>query len=124
MKFLLDEGMASRVATFLNASGHEAAHLRDLGLTSAPDPVVLEAAARSKSVLITLDTDFGALIAHSRDSLPSVVLFRGDVTRRPERQASLLLANLDQFEQSLRDGALVVIGDNRIWIRELPISPG
>ena len=110
MKFLLDEGMAPRVAALLSAEGHEAAHVRDMGL--------------SDSVLITLDTDFGALIAHSGVALPSVLLFRGDVTRRPEHQASLLLANLDQFEQSLRDGALVVIGDNRIRIRELPISPG
>lgn len=124
MKFLLDEGMAPRVAALLSAEGHEAAHVRDMGLTSASDPVVLEAAAQSDSVLITLDTDFGALIAHSGVALPSVLLFRGDVTRRPEHQASLLLANLDQFEQSLRDGALVVIGDNRIRIRELPISPG
>jgi len=57
------------------------------------------------------------------DSIPSVVLFRGNVTRRPERQAALLLANLDQLETTLTEGALVVIGDNRLRIRSLPIEP-
>jgi predicted nuclease of predicted toxin-antitoxin system len=74
-------------------------------------------------VLLTQDTDFGTLLAHSGDSIPSVVLFRGNVTRRPERQAALLLANLDQLETTLTEGALVVIGDNRLRIRSLPIEP-
>jgi hypothetical protein len=72
-------------------------------------------------VLLTLDTDFGSLLAHSRAALPSVVLFRGEVTRRPEGQAILLLANLDQFEADVTQGALVVIGDGRLRIRSLPI---
>jgi predicted nuclease of predicted toxin-antitoxin system len=63
----------------------------------AADPVVLASALQARRVLLTLDTDFGALLALSAARQPSVVLFRGEVTRRPERQASLLLANLDQI---------------------------
>src|SRR4051794_24792557 len=69
----------------------------------------LQTALDDERVLITLDTDFGALLAHSGATVPSVVLFRGDVTRRPVAQARLLLANLDQLEFSLAEGALVVI---------------
>lgn len=122
MRFLLDEGLSPRVAHLLTAAGHDSVHARDLGLKSAPDQVVLRSAADDRRVLLTLDTDFGALLAHSGDSVPSVVLFRGNVTRRPERQAALLLANLDQLEAALTEGALVVIGDERLRIRSLPIE--
>lgn len=122
MRFLLDESLSPRVAAILNAAGHDAVHARDHGLTSATDPLVLQAAVEDTRVLLTLDTDFGTLLARSGDAVPSVVLFRGEVTRRPDRQAALLLANLDQFEPDLIAGALVVIGDNRIRVRPLPIQ--
>lgn len=83
---------------------------------------MLEAATTDHRVLVTLDTDFGALVAHSRAALPSVVLFRGDVTRRPTAQAESLLTNLDLVIDDLDEGAVVVIGDDRIRIRRLPIS--
>ncbi|MBK5221391.1 MAG: DUF5615 family PIN-like protein [Acidimicrobiia bacterium] len=88
---------------------------------SAADPVVLQFALDHDRVLLTVDTDFGTLLAHSGDVVPSVVLFRGDVTRRPAGQASLLLANLEQLEPNLVAGALVVIGDDRVRVRRLPI---
>ncbi len=75
-------------------------------------------------MLLTLDTDFGTLLAYSGDATPSVVLFRGEVTRRAEGQARLLVANLEQFDADLAEGALVVIGDNRIRVRSLPIDRG
>ena len=84
--------------------------------------MVLQSAADERRVLLTLDTDVGSLLAHSGDSLPSVVLFRGNVTRRPENQAALLLANLDQLETALTEGALAVIGDERLRVRSLPIE--
>lgn len=121
MRFLLDEGLSPRVAELLRDAGHDAVHASAVGLTSATDPVVLQRALDDGRVLLTLDTDFGALLAHSGAAVPSVVLFRGEVTRRPDGQAALLLANLDQFEQDVAEGALVVIGDGRLRIRSLPI---
>jgi predicted nuclease of predicted toxin-antitoxin system len=74
LRFLPDEGLSPRVAALLRAAGHDAVHARDVGLTSAADPVVLQHALDDTRVLLTLDTDFGALLAHSRAALPSVVL--------------------------------------------------
>lgn len=71
---------------------------------------------------MTLDTDFGALLALSGARQPSVVLFRGEVTRRPEGQARLFLANLNQIAADLVDGAAVVIGDDRVRVRRLPVA--
>lgn len=122
MRFLLDEGLSPRVATLLADADHDAVHVRDLGLASASDPVVLQAALDAERVLLTLDTDFGRLLAHSGAALPSVVLFRGEITRRPEGQAAVLLANLGQLEFVLAQGALVVIGDRLLRVRSLPIE--
>lgn len=94
MRFLLDEGSSPRVADVLSGAGHDVRHVRDLGLAGGSGADVLQAAADDDRVLLTLDTDFGTLLAHSGAGLPSVVLFRGDVTRRPAGQAELLQANL------------------------------
>lgn len=103
------------------AAGHDVVHVRDIGLQSKPDPAVLAVALEQRRVLVTLDTDFGALLALSGARLPSVILFRGEVTRRPEGQAMLLLANLDQITADLNMGAAVVLGDDRVRVRSLPI---
>lgn len=122
MKFLLDEGLSPRVLDLLRAAGHDVVHARDVGLKSAPDQVVLAAALEQGRVLLTLDTDFGALLALSGAVQPSIVLFRGEVTRRAEGQARLLLANLDQIVGDLDEGAAVVIGDDRVRVRRLPVQ--
>ncbi len=122
MRFLLDESLSPRLGDLLRAAGHDALHARDIGLMSASDPVVLAAALQDRRVLLTLDTDFGALLALSSARQPSVVLFRGEVTRRSEGQARLLLANLDQIAGELAEGAAVVIGDDRVRVRRLPVQ--
>ncbi|HVV38677.1 MAG TPA: DUF5615 family PIN-like protein [Acidimicrobiales bacterium] len=122
MKFLVDESVSPLLAEQLGAAGHEAAHVYDVGLTSRSDQQILERAVSDGCVLITIDTDFGALIARSGSSVPSVILLRGEVTRRPLNQVQLILANLDQVTDDLTAGAVVVIGDGRLRIRPLPIA--
>ncbi|MBW8825070.1 MAG: DUF5615 family PIN-like protein [Acidobacteria bacterium] len=122
MRFLLDEGLSPRVAGLLGEAGHDVLHVRDINLKSAPDPVILSHAVQDQRVLITLDTDFGTLVAHAHATVPSIVLFRGEFTRRAERQAALLLANLDAVADDLSEGAIVVIGNDRIRVRRLPIG--
>ena len=122
MRFLLDESVSPLVKVPLLAAGHDVVHLHDLVLRGAPDPLVLETVLGEDRVLVTLDTDFGELVARSGLRLPSIVLFRGNVTRRPNSQATLLLENLDQFEADLETGAVVVIGNDRVRVRRLPIE--
>jgi hypothetical protein len=67
--------------------------------------------------LVSADTDFGTLLAGSRDVAPSVILFRRETGRRPAEQLQLLRANLDQFAGALDAGCLVVLTDRLIRIR-------
>lgn len=123
MRFLLDESLSPLVRDALAAGGLDVVHVHDIGLTRASDPAVLSAAVSDRRVLITLDTDLGALVAHSRTRPPSVVLIRSRVTRRPSAQAALLLANLEQLAEDLDAGAIVVIGEDRIRVRRFPVVP-
>jgi len=54
---------------------------------------------------------------------PSVLLIRRLAGRRAAEQSAIILANLDQIAEDLTAGAVVVIGDDWIRIRRLPM-PG
>lgn len=105
----------------MDAAGHETAHTNELQLTTARDSVILDRAAKEGRVIVTQDTDFGTLLSHSGQSLPSVILFRMR-DGRPSTQTQVLLANISVLEESLRNGAIVVVTDSAIRVRQLPIS--
>jgi predicted nuclease of predicted toxin-antitoxin system len=123
VRFLLDENLSPLVCGPLIASGHEAVHVRDLGLSGAPDRVVLERADQDGRVVISSDTDFGQLLARSGASAPSVIMFRREEHRRAAAQASLILANLEQVQADLEAGAIVVLQATRVRVRRLPVRP-
>ena len=51
-----------------------------------------------------------------------MVLVRRVIGRRFEQLAGLLLANLPQVDEGLRLGSIVVVGDDSLRIRRLPIG--
>lgn len=83
--------------------------------------MLFELAERKDRVLVSLDTDFGALLAGRAANKPSLLLFRRTSGHRPSAQSALLLANLPQLADSLRRGAVAVLEDGRIRVRLLPI---
>jgi predicted nuclease of predicted toxin-antitoxin system len=123
VKFLIDNNLSPVLAECLRTAGHEAVHLRELNMRDAPDPIVLEYARSEGCVLISADTDFGTLLARSGADSPSVILIRRLTGRRAVEQSSIILANLPQVAEDLAAGAVVVLGDDSIRIRRLPM-PG
>lgn len=122
MKFLLDMGIPHGSVTFLTGLGHDAAHLRDLGLHRLADPDILLKALAESRVLLTHDLDFGDLLAASRGTLPSVVSFRLR-NMRSESVNRYLRRILDDHQDSLRIGAILSVTEGRIRVRQLPIQP-
>ena len=106
----------------LAKEGWDAVHVGSLGLRAASDRVVLQAPRDDDRILISADTDFGTLLAASHERGPSVVLVRRVAGRRVEELAGLLVANLPQVEDDLRLGCIVVIGDDSLRVRRLPIG--
>ena len=122
MKFLIDNNLSPLLADMLTAAGHDAVHVRDLGMHAASDEAVLERARAEERVLISADTDFGGLLSRSGASNPSVILIRRLVGRRAAEQSQIILANLGQVAEDLRAGAVVVLHEELLRVRRLPIS--
>ncbi|QDU87410.1 hypothetical protein Pla175_07700 [Pirellulimonas nuda] len=122
MRLLVDNALSPLVALSLTEAGHDAVHVRDLGMSAAADEAIFDLAASEERIVVSADTDFGTLLALRRESKPSVVLLRGATPRRPLEQAELLLANLPAVEDDLAKGAVVVIQPGRVRVRRLPIS--
>ena len=92
-------------------------------MQAATDHIVLEHARTDERILVSADTDFGGLLARSGASTPSVILIRRLSGRRAAEQAALILANLDQVAEDLTAGAIVVLHEDSLRVRRLPM-PG
>ena len=80
------------------------------------------AAARDDDrILVSADTDFGALLAASHEVGPSIVLVRRVADRRVDELAGILVANLPVVADDLAAGCILVIGDDSMRVRRLPI---
>ena len=121
MRFLVDNALSPFLVQGLKESGHDAVHVREYGLRDADDQTILDRAALENRILLSADTDFGTILSNRSDNKPSVVLFRRKFGRRPQIQITLLLQNLSSVQDALEKGSIVVIEDNRIRVRSLPI---
>ena len=121
MRFLADAGISPATVGFLRNLGHQATHVRDIGLERASDREIIERARVDSSVVLTFDLDFGEILALGVLDRPSVVIFRlsderpGSVNRR-------LGAVINERSDDLGAGSLILIEDDRYRIRKLPIG--
>jgi len=122
MRLLVDNALSPALADLLRKAGHEAVHVREVGLHHADDEAIFERAATEDFTLVSADTDFGTLLARRSASKPSLILFRGEGSRRPEALAALILSNLAQLEDALTTGCIVTFEPARLRVRPLPIS--
>lgn len=120
MRFIGNMGISPRTIEYLLTLGHHAYRLLDVHLERLPDIEILERARREDAVIRTNDLDFGDLLAATRAPLPSVVIFRLD-NMRPNNVNQHLLRVLKENEQSLNEGAIVIVTEQRIRVRRLPI---
>ncbi len=121
MRFLVDQNRSPGLARLLRGAGHDAVHTLELGLERAEDDELLAVAAEQHRVVVSGDTDFGALLALTRSRSPSVILFRARNMPRAEDQSAVILGYLDEVFDDLERGAVVVITDDRIRVRRLPL---
>jgi predicted nuclease of predicted toxin-antitoxin system len=122
VKLLVDNALSPVVARLLIDAGHDAVHVRDLGLAGADDGILFARATEDDRIVVSADTDFGTILALRALRKPSFVLWRRATPRRPEQQAPIIASVLEDAREPLESGAIVVIDANRIRIRKLPIG--
>jgi predicted nuclease of predicted toxin-antitoxin system len=122
MKFLIDNALSPQVALGLQEAGYDAIHVRDIGLATAKDESIFAFAGKENRIIVSADTDFGALLALWQKPNPSLILFRRGTERDPQKQLALLLLNLSSIKEPLETGSIVVFEQQRIRIRSLPLT--
>jgi predicted nuclease of predicted toxin-antitoxin system len=65
MKFLIDNALSPALAALLQQAGHDAIHVRSIGLQHADDDAIFDLAAVERRVLVSADADFGTLAMRS-----------------------------------------------------------
>lgn len=121
MRFLADAGVSPRTVEFLKQLGHEAVHVRTLGLQRAGDRQLVEHAEADASVVLTFDLDFGEILALGILDRPSVIIFRL-ADERPDSVNRHLSAVLAERLADLESGALILVEETRYRLRKLPIG--
>jgi len=120
MKFLVDMPLSPKTVNFLRNMGFDAIRVSELGMAKAKDKDIFNYAKKNDMVVLTADLDFGTILAFTHSSKPSVIIFRLH-DPSPEHVNSLLSSNLSSIEKDLLKGAIIIIEDTEIRIRELPI---
>ena len=105
---------------FLRSAGYEAVHWTSIGHARARDEEIAEYAAMNEFVVFTRDLDFGALLATSGATRPSVILLRGEV-QLPGSIGLKVVRVLQLAADALEAGALVSTDVSTMRMVILPI---
>lgn len=120
MRFIGNMGISPRTIEFLRALGHDAYRLLEVQLERLPDIDILERARQEGAIILTNDLDFGDLLAATSAQLPSVVIFRLN-DMRPANVNHHLSRVLQENTSSLSEGAVIIVTEQRVRVRRLPI---
>jgi len=115
-RFLVDESLPERVRDQLNAIGHDAAHVFDLGLAGAPDDVIYDHASAERRIIITLDLGFGDI---GFGGSVGVVIVRSRKKVEISELIDQVMQMLRRFASELQDfdGKVLVLEPGRSRLR-------
>jgi predicted nuclease of predicted toxin-antitoxin system len=118
VRFLVDRCAGHRVAEWLRAQGHDCLEARSFGGPDPGDRALLDRAATESRILVTIDTDFGALVFRERAPHAGVI-------RLPDVPATTRIALLSEvlarFRTDLERSAIVTVRGSRVMIsRQAP----
>ncbi len=119
-KFLADMGISYSTVNWLKENNFDVKHLRDEKLLTLPDDQIIIKAKIEGRIILTCDLDFGDLLAASKDSFPSVILFRLN-NYSPININKKLSWILKEELEALSEGVILIVEESRYRIRKLPI---
>lgn len=121
MKILIDMNLSPGWVDAFAKHAIEAVHWSSVGDSRATDRAIMEWASTNGYIVFTHDLDFGALLAATQASSPSVIQVRTqDVL--PDHLEAIIINVINQFQASLEAGALITVDETRSRVRILPFS--
>lgn len=122
MKLLVDMNLSPRWVEFLAEENVPAEHWCNAGAHNATDSEIMGYAKTNGYIVLTHDLDFGAILAATQGTKPSVVQIRAANTS-PEAIGKTVVAALGQMESELDAGALITVDPQQARLRVLPLLP-
>ena len=119
MRFVIDMNLSPVWAEILISAGYDARHWSEIGSRNADDRVIFECAHNNGYIIITLDLDFGTMLALTHSKGPSVIQIRREDVD-PDRFQSTLFELITNYSEALEEGALIVIDEFKVRLRMLP----
>lgn len=121
MKVLVDMNLSPEWTQVFVANGWEAVHWSEIGDPRATDRAIMDWAQANGYVVFTHDLDFGALLAATKASGPSVIQVRvQDVF--PSHLSDIVVRAVRQHQEQIESGALIIVDEARARVRVLPLT--
>lgn len=121
MKLLIDANLSPSITAGLAEASFEAVHVGEVDLLTASDAAIVEYARAKDLVVVTVDSDFAAMLAIEGAERPSVVQLRDVAELGPTAHLALLVDNLGAVADDIEVGAIVSLSPTRLAVRRLPI---
>jgi predicted nuclease of predicted toxin-antitoxin system len=121
VKILVDMNLSPEWVPFLRQAGFDCVHWSAVGDPRATDAELMAWARTNDHVVFTHDMDFGALLASTRATGPSVLQARVKDTM-PSSLGGDVVRVLHFRREALEQGALVTIDKLNSRVRVLPIG--
>jgi predicted nuclease of predicted toxin-antitoxin system len=117
MKFLVDEDLPVAVVEMLRTVGHEATHIRAIGLGGKPDRVIFAAAQDRQAVLMSADLGFGNIRAYPLGTHHGIAVLRFPDYFRRSDIVNLAHRFIQSSDLTTLQGALAIITPTSVRIR-------
>jgi predicted nuclease of predicted toxin-antitoxin system len=114
--FKVDENLPNEVADRLAQLGYDVATVFDEGLNGHPDSDVADACKAERRALLTLDRDFGNILAYPPDQYSGIIILSPLRTDKP-RVLSLFERLIPLLATEPVDGKLWIVEETQIRIR-------
>lgn len=122
MRFLIDNPLPPPLADLLLTAGYDAAHVRAYGMHAASDEEIPARAPSEDRIVVSADTDFGAILAAQEADRASFILFRDPNLLVAHDFFNMLLSALPVLGPDLKAGCVAVFRNHRLRVRKLPFS--
>ena len=120
VKLLIDMNLSPNWVLVLNNHGWQAIHWSMVGDPRASDRTIMDWAIEHGDTVFTHDLDFGAMLALTHATGPSVFQVRAQDILWDSLEETVTAA-LKQHDADLATGALVVVDESRTRVRVLPV---